>query len=209
MRPSVWPDLPSADRSRDRPVEAHRLAGARRPARSRGWSAKRGAPSGGKGPTAVLYELNPRAGWVVGIDVGRDWVRAAIADVTGEFVARRDERARVKSARTLITADRCDRARPGRRRGHPVAAGDVRDRREPGRARARPRSGRPRLQPARVGAVRDSSRRAAELGTKTAFENDVNLAALGEQWHGSARGVENFVYLHLGTGVGMGLDPGR
>ena len=62
-----------------------------------------GRSSGGKGPTAVLYELNPHAGWVVGIDVGRHWVRAAIADVTGEFVARRDERARVKSARTLIT----------------------------------------------------------------------------------------------------------
>ena len=45
----------------------------------------------------------------------------------------------------------------------------------------------------------------AELGTKTAFENDVNLAALGEQWHGLGKGVGNFVYLHLGTGVGMGL----
>ena len=58
-----------------------------------------GRTSGGKGPTALLYELNPQAGWVVGIDVGRDWVRAAIADVTGAFVARRDERAQVKSAR--------------------------------------------------------------------------------------------------------------
>ena len=45
----------------------------------------------------------------------------------------------------------------------------------------------------------------AELGTKTAFENDVNLAALGEQWQGLGRGVEHFVFLHLGTGVGMGL----
>ena len=32
-----------------------------------------------------------------------------------------------------------------------------------------------------------------------------NLAALGERWHGLGKGVENFVYLHLGTGVGMGL----
>src|SRR5947207_10746354 len=29
-----------------------------------------GRSSGGKGPTAMLYELNSRAGWVVGIDVG-------------------------------------------------------------------------------------------------------------------------------------------
>ena len=33
----------------------------------------------------------------------------------------------------------------------------------------------------------------------------MNLAALGEQWHGLGKGVGNFVYLHLGTGVGMGL----
>ena len=44
-----------------------------------------------------------------------------------------------------------------------------------------------------------------ELGTKIAFENDVNLAAIGEQWQGLGKGVENFVYLHLGTGVGMGM----
>ena len=44
-----------------------------------------------------------------------------------------------------------------------------------------------------------------ELGTKVAFENDVNLAALGEQWLGLGKDVENFVYLHVGTGVGAGL----
>src|SRR5581483_1720586 len=44
-----------------------------------------------------------------------------------------------------------------------------------------------------------------ELGTKTTFENDVNLATVGEQWHGLGKGVQNFVYLHVGTGVGMGL----
>src|SRR5262249_56495845 len=53
-------------------------------------------------PSAILYELNPQAGWVVGIDVGREYVRAAIADITGAVVARRDERARVRSAASLI-----------------------------------------------------------------------------------------------------------
>ena len=32
-----------------------------------------------------------------------------------------------------------------------------------------------------------------ELGTKIRFENDVNLATLGEQWRGRGKGVENFV----------------
>src|SRR4029077_11579652 len=61
-----------------------------------------GRTSGGKGPSALLYELNPAAGWVVGIDVGRRWARAAIADIAGTIVARRDERAKVGSAKTLI-----------------------------------------------------------------------------------------------------------
>src|SRR5437763_12482792 len=61
-----------------------------------------GRSRGERGPSALLYELNPGAGWVVGIDVGRHWVRAAIADIAGTILARRDERAKATSARTLI-----------------------------------------------------------------------------------------------------------
>ena len=152
-----------------------------------------GRSSGGKGPTAVLYELNPHAGWVVGIDVGRHWVRAAIADVTGEFVARRDERARVKSARTLITqigAVAHGLAGDAGIRWKQVTFATVgspgvleADRGQVALAYALPGWGRQGL----VEAVQQ------ELGTKIAFENDVNLAALGEQWHGIGKGVENFV----------------
>ena len=51
-----------------------------------------GRSSGRPGPSAVLYELNPEAGWVVGIDVGRRRVQAALADITGAVVGRREER---------------------------------------------------------------------------------------------------------------------
>jgi predicted NBD/HSP70 family sugar kinase len=61
-----------------------------------------GRATGGKGPSAVLYELNPESGWVVGIDVGAHWVRAALADITGAIVARRDERARSRSSGALV-----------------------------------------------------------------------------------------------------------
>ena len=164
-----------------------------------------GRSSGGRGPTALLYELNPTAGWVVGIDVGRDWVRAAIADLTGEFIARRDERARVRSAATLIAqigevahglaSDAGLRWRqvtfatvgsPGVvevSKGHVAFAHNL------------PGWGRHGV----VDAVR------AELGAKIAFENDVNLATVGERWRGLGKGIDDFVYLHVGTGVGLGL----
>ena len=153
----------------------------------------------------MLYELNPQAGWVVGIDVGRDWVRAAIADVTGQFVARRDERARVRSAKALITqiGDIAHGlAADAGIRWNQVTFATVGspgvfepERRQVALAHSLPGWGRQGL----------AELVQQELGTNIAFENDVNLAALGEQWHGLGKGVDDFVYLQFGTGVGMGL----
>ena len=44
-----------------------------------------------------------------------------------------------------------------------------------------------------------------ELSMQVEFENDVNLAALGERWRGLGQDVNDFVYFHVGTGVGMGI----
>lgn len=164
-----------------------------------------GRSSGGRGPSAVLFELNPRAGWVVGIDVGRDFVRAAIANLSGEIVARRDERARVRSQRTLIE-------QIGEIAHALAAEAGVRWRQvtfatigSPGVFD--PATGHMALAHALPGWGRSGLSQAVqeELGTKVGFENDVNLAALGEQWLGLGKGVDNFVYLHIGTGVGAGL----
>lgn len=43
------------------------------------------------------------------------------------------------------------------------------------------------------------------LGTRMILENDANAAALGEQWLGAARKVEDMAILTLGTGVGSAL----
>src|SRR5579859_158778 len=37
------------------------------------------------------------------------------------------------------------------------------------------------------------------------IENDANMAAIGEHWRGVARGVNNFVFIALGTGIGAGV----
>ena len=38
-----------------------------------------------------------------------------------------------------------------------------------------------------------------------AMDNDANAAAVGEQWLGAARGLTDFVFIALGTGIGSGV----
>lgn len=43
------------------------------------------------------------------------------------------------------------------------------------------------------------------LGAPAMVDNDVNLAAIGEHWIGAARGVQDFVFIGIGTGVGASI----
>ena len=51
--------------------------------------------------------------------------------------------------------------------------------------------------------ARDILRKA--LGVPVLVDNDVNLAVLGEHWRGGGQGVDNFVFISLGTGIGAGI----
>ena len=46
---------------------------------------------------------------------------------------------------------------------------------------------------------------AAALGVPIALDTDVNAAAVGEWSHGAAQGLDTFVYLTVGTGIGGGV----
>jgi predicted NBD/HSP70 family sugar kinase len=162
-----------------------------------------GRSRGPKGPGAVVYTLNPESGWVVGIDVGSHWVRAALADITGTVRARRDERTHRSSAATvaqisglahdLASARGIDWSRVTHAT---VGLPGVLD---PDRTRLALSPNLPGAKQGLVEAIR------AELGAKVSFDNDVNLAALGERARGIGQGIPSFVFLWVGTGIGLGI----
>ncbi|WP_433521055.1 ROK family transcriptional regulator [Nocardia pseudovaccinii] len=164
-----------------------------------------GSLSGRPGPTTAIYDVNVRAGVVAGVDIGRHWVRLAIADLRGEFIARRDIRNSARSAVDLV--------RRVRTLAHQVAFDAEMNWTEvhyavigsPGVLN--PATGRLDYAPnlpgwgraGLVGQLRDA------LEVESAIENDINLAAVGELTFGAGVGMRNFVLVSIGTGVGMGI----
>ena len=46
---------------------------------------------------------------------------------------------------------------------------------------------------------------AGEYGAPVFIDNDVNIMALGEHWGGVARGVDDVIFVKIGTGIGSGI----
>ncbi|MER8101601.1 ROK family transcriptional regulator [Kitasatospora sp. NPDC094016] len=158
-----------------------------------------------RGRTAVLYETDPGAGHVLGLDIGRARLRVAVADLSGCVVARRDLPNRGRSANAVadavVAAARealAEAGLPGTAVAHTVAGtpGVWDERRRSVRlAASLPGWGRPGL----------FDRIADGLGTTVTVANDANLAAVGEYTYGAGAGSRLFVYLLVGTGLGLGV----
>ncbi|TMC08049.1 MAG: ROK family transcriptional regulator [Chloroflexi bacterium] len=164
-----------------------------------------GSMSPGRGRLAVLYEPDPTAGHVVGVDIGRAWVRCALADLSGAIVGRRDVPNRARSASGLVESV------AGVARAVVAEAGLSWDQvvhtliGSPGVFDSK--GGRVQFAPnlpgwGRAGLVEELRR---ALGSSLDLENDANLAAIGEGAFGAGVGVGTFVFLTVGTGLGMGV----
>ncbi|MEU3826640.1 ROK family protein [Streptomyces sp. NPDC029080] len=158
-----------------------------------------------RGRTAVLYAPDPAAGYALGVDIGRGWLRVALADLDGTLVARADVRNRarasaaltglvVSTARQVIANSGVDPAE--------VAHGVIgtpgvydEEQRRVRYAMHLPGWGRPGL----------VDRMRAELDVPLEVHNDANLAALGEHAFGVGAGSRLFAYIMIGTGLGMGI----
>jgi len=159
------------------------------------------------GPTygATFFEPVHEAALVLGLDVGARFLRGAICDLRGHVRARQDielpgadVEAVVEAAaglRDLLLAA-CElpaTALDGVVAGVPGVieapdgkvglAGNIAG-----------------LEGLAIGSVLE-----ARLGVPVTVENDVNLAAVGEHWRGVGQGVDDFVFLSVGTGLGAGM----
>jgi predicted NBD/HSP70 family sugar kinase len=161
-----------------------------------------GQRTGMPGRSARLYEIRPDAGLVLGLDIGHEYVRGAIADLSGEIRARSSVRAHATSVRGRVAELLCQDASVPRAAITQTVIGSpgVYD----------PRRNAMKL----TGGLRGWDRPAALAGLREAFgpslvmENDVDAAALAERALGHGREVDNFAFVHIGTGVGMGLMLG-
>jgi predicted NBD/HSP70 family sugar kinase len=154
---------------------------------------------------AVFFEPVPEAALVLGLDLGARFLRGALCDLNGDVRARQDVDVVGLDAVELLDAIAALRASL-------TDASDLAD-----ELIDKVVIGVPGVVEAATGTVtlaenapgvegQDFGRRAAErLSHPVTLENDINLAAIGEHSAGIARGVDDFVFLSIGTGLGSGL----
>ena len=167
----------------------------------------READNDSEGPKygATFFEPVPEAALVLGLDLGARFLRGAVCDLRGNVRARQDVELPGADVQVVLDAAAELRMRL-------LAAGDLpRDALDgavagvPGVIEAP--SGQvglagniPGLEGLRIGPALQE-----RLGVPVTVENDVSLAAVGEQWRGIAQGVDDFAFLSVGTGLGSGL----
>lgn len=162
----------------------------------------------GRGRRAVEIEVAPEAGCVVGVDLGGSSCRVAVGELAGRYrEVRRRATPTSRSGRALaswlvafvervhgeLAADRPIRA---------VAVG-VPGVVSPVDGSVRGAVNLPQIDGDRfVGGLR------AAFGQHVVFDNDANLAVLGELTTGAARGRGDVVMFTVGTGLGCGVVVG-
>ena len=170
-----------------------------------GWVQETGRTKGHIGRTAVTYEIVPDAAYVYSVDLGGTKLRAAIVDLNCRVVAESVEPTNSFGGASIITQIGRLCAAAARKAGvvkdsvrfAVIGVPGVHD----------PADGSVQMAPNIPGidTIDFHSSVSVELGCDVVLENDVNLAALGEQWAGSGIDCDNLAFIAMGTGIGAGL----
>jgi len=154
---------------------------------------------------AVYYEADPEAALVLGVDFGSRAVRTALCDLAGEVRARVEMRSRgsVEERIEALAGTRRSLLRTSRLAPDLLEAAVVA---LPAVVSPAGTVSSPDLPGLEAADLREQLERA--LHVPVTLENDVNLAALGEQRQGVARDVNDFAFLLVGAGLGAAVVLG-
>jgi predicted NBD/HSP70 family sugar kinase len=163
-----------------------------------------GVSSGGRPPR--LLRFNDTFGYVIGVDLGGTALRIALADLSGKFVGKSSVLLGKETNPKRVVAMILAQIRKLERE-HQI----------PHKKLLAIAAGAPGITDTRSGVVLSAPnlcnwknvplRQMLEKRSRVpvSVENDVNLGALGESASGTARGVKNFVFLAIGSGIGAGI----
>ncbi|WP_306323119.1 MULTISPECIES: ROK family transcriptional regulator [unclassified Streptomyces] len=170
-----------------------------------------GSQTGRPGPNALLYEIDPGAAHVAALSADPTGITAVVADITGAERGRSRIEADavsedVRHRTAQLVAEAVDGALAEAGLGHGDLTATVIG--TPGAID--PGTGQLRYAPHLPGwhsrTLRDDL--AQVLGTPVSIENDVNLAALAEQYEGTAQDHDDFVLAYVDEGVGAAIVLG-
>lgn len=163
-----------------------------------------GKSTGGRRPQLVSF--NAKFGAVVSANIGATTIRLVLADMNGEWIARRvlpvgdDTRPEPLLARVADAINEMKATELGA--GIPVLSTIV---------------GAPGMTDMTRGVVLEAANLEGwvdvpardmlehALGVPVTVDNDVNLSAIGEHWRGERRDMKSFVFVLLATGLGAGI----
>ncbi|BCB87415.1 ROK family transcriptional regulator [Phytohabitans suffuscus] len=171
----------------------------------RGLVTRVGEQAGGRGPNAQLYAVTPGSAYVIGAVVEADRVVASCADITGNVIGRAelstkdtDEPVKVVHSAVVQAADSANADLGSVRRVVLGTPGLV----DPSTGDITFAWNLPRWHRGLLAALRE------DLSTTVVFGNDVNLAAVAEAHEGAAKGVDDFVLIWAGGGMGLAVMLG-
>ncbi|MDH6117154.1 ROK family transcriptional regulator [Kitasatospora sp. GAS204B] len=167
-----------------------------------------GTTAGGPGPNAQLYQVNPAAGYVAGLDVTPSQISFAVADITGRTLAEHEVPTPGRQAAGTVARVADGVAETLRLAG--LAPGCLSEVAIGTPGALDPTTGKLRYAPHLPGWHDPQllTELRAALGAPVSIENDVNLAAVAERALGSARGCDDFVLLWAAEGIGAAIVIG-
>ncbi|WP_127144315.1 ROK family transcriptional regulator [Pelagibacterium montanilacus] len=170
-----------------------------------GWVRRSGRTQGAVGRSAATYEVCVDRALVFGADVGGTKVQAALADMHGIILTETVEPTDPRGGQYVVDQLARMSAELAHRASQPLERVLVGTIGIPGAYNAR--TGKLFMVPNITGL--EGTPFVEDLRERVDFDvhvgNDVNMAAKGEQWMGEGRNVDDFVFIALGTGIGMGI----